>query len=58
MGLPLDYMLEKLDQGFSFEFLVRDAGIQRESLLRRFDRARAKGLLNKRHIALIWGNEE
>ena len=53
----LGYMLQKLDEGFTVDFIVRDSGIKRDSVMRRFDRAKKKGLLNKRQIFLIWGNK-
>lgn len=58
MRLPLEYMLEKLDEGFGLDFVIRDAGIKKDSLMRRFERAKEKGLLSERHIFLIWGNKE
>lgn len=52
--IPLDYMLEKLDQGFSWEFIVRDSGIKESSLMRRMFRAKASGKLSPDHIRKIW----
>ena len=56
--IPLNYLLEKLDEGFGLDFVIRDSGVKRDSLMRRFERAKNKGLLNDRHIFLIWGNKE
>lgn len=53
----LNYMLQKLDEGFTLEFIIKDAGIKKESVMRRFDRAKKNGLLSDRHIKLIWTNK-
>ena len=50
-------MLQKLDEGFTLEFIIKDAGIKKESVMRRFDRAKKNGLLSDRHIKLIWTNK-
>ena len=53
-SIPLEYMLEKLDQGFTWDFIVKDSGIKEDSLMRRMHRAKVAGKLEKRHIRKIW----
>lgn len=50
----LNEMLEKLDQGFPFEFIVRDSGVKPESVMLQMFRAKAAGKLSQDHIRKIW----
>lgn len=57
-SIPLEYLLEKLDQGFDWQFLVRDTGVKEDSLMRRMHRAKVAGKLSVDHIRKIWPSRE
>jgi hypothetical protein len=46
----LEYLLQKIDEGFDFDFIAKDAGVDKKSIYRRLLRAEKKGLLDKRYI--------
>lgn len=50
MIYSLEYLLQKIDEGFDFDFIAKDAGIDKKSIYRRLLRAEKRGLLNKRYI--------
>ena len=50
---PLDYVLELIDRGYSFEFIAKDAGIDVKSLIRRLNRAKKSNRLEKRYVNIL-----
>jgi hypothetical protein len=50
---PLEYIFEQLDRGFNLEFIAKDAGVQLDSLLRRLDRAKKTGKVEKRYLDIL-----
>ena len=50
MIYSLEYLLQKIDEGFDFDFIAKDAGVDKKSIYRRLLRAEKKGLLDKRYI--------
>jgi hypothetical protein len=50
---PLDYVLELIDRGYSFEFIAKDAGIDVKSLIRRLNRAKQANKLQKRYVDIL-----
>lgn len=52
MIYTLEYLLQKIDEGFDFDFIAKDAGVDKKSIYRRLLRAEQKGLLDKRYIEI------
>ena len=50
---PLEYILELIDRGYSFEFIAKDAGIEISSLIRRLNRAKKADRLQKRYVDIL-----
>jgi hypothetical protein len=50
---PLEYILELIDRGYSFEFIAKDAGIEIPSLIRRLNRAKKADRLQKRYVDIL-----
>lgn len=50
---PMSYIMQQMEQGFSLEFIAKDAGVKPESLIRRLYRALQKDTLSKNHIAIL-----
>ena len=50
MIYSLEYLLQKIDEGFDFDFIAKDAGVDKKSIYRRLLRAEKRGLLDKRYI--------
>lgn len=50
MIYTLEYLLQKMDEGFDFDFIAKDACVDKKSIYRRLLRAEKRGLLEKRYI--------
>lgn len=50
MIYSLEYLLQKIDEGFDFDFIAKDADVDKKSIYRRLLRAEKRGLLEKRYI--------
>ena len=53
MIYSLEYLMQKMDEGFDFDFIAKDAGVDKKSIYRRLLRAEKRGLLEKRYVDIF-----